>query len=131
MVVFEFRDHIRLAGSGIIASDATIRTRPEVIRKFLRATYRGARDFARDPAAVSTILVRYHPEGNADSYTGQAKAGAGLWAPPEAKQRGFGWMDDAKMQNTMDQAARDFKLERKLAASDFYTNEYVPVPPIR
>ena len=131
LVVFEYRDHISVMGSGIIASEVTIRSRPEVVRKFLRATYRGARDFARDPAAASVILVRSHPEGNADSYTGQAKASAGLWATSVAKQRGFGWMDDAKMQNTMEQATRDFKLERKIAAGEFYTNEFVPVPPIR
>ena len=131
IVVFEFRDHINLAGSGIIASNATIRTRPEVIRKFLRATYRGARDFARDVAATSAVMLRYHPEGNADSYAGQAKAAVGLWATAVAKQRGFGWLDDAKMQNTLEQAGRDFKLERKLAAGDFYTNEFVPVPPIK
>jgi len=131
ILVFEFRDHISVAGSGLIASEATIRSRPEVIRKFLKATYRGARDFARDPVAASTVLVRYHPEGNAISYTGQAKASSGLWATAVAKQRGFGWMDDAKMQNTMEQAARDFKLERKIAAGDFYTNEFVPVPPIK
>jgi NitT/TauT family transport system substrate-binding protein len=131
LVVLEYRDHISVAGSGLIASEATIRTRPEVVRKFLKATYRGARDFARDAAAGSAVLVRYHPEGSADSYTGQAKASVGLWATAVAKQRGFGWMDDAKMQNTMDQATRDFKLERKIAAGDFYTNEFVPVPPIR
>ena len=131
LVVFEYRDHISVMGSGIIASEATIRTRPEVVRKFLRATYRGARDFARDPAAASTILVRSHPEGKADSYTGQAKASVGLWATSIAKQRGFGWMDDARMRNTMEQATRDFKLERKIASGDFYTNEFVPVPPIR
>ena len=131
IVVFEFRNHISVAGSGLIVSEATVRTRPDTIRKFLRATYRGARDFARDPAAASTVLVRYHPEGKADSYTGQAKAGVGLWATSVAKQRGFGWMDDAQMQNTVEQATRDFKLERKIAARDFYTNEFVPVPPIR
>ncbi len=131
IVVFEFRNHISVAGSGIIASEATIRTRPEVIRKFLKATYRGARDFARDPAAATAILVRYQPEGSADSYAGQAKAGVGPWATSDAKQRGFGWMDDAKMQNTLEQATQDFKLARKIAARDFYTNEFVPVPPIK
>ena len=35
------------------------------------------------------------------------------------------------MQNTLEQATKDFKLERKLAAGDFYTNEFAPVPPIR
>ena len=131
LVVFEYRDHISIMGTGLIASEATTRTRPEEIRKFLKATYRGARDFARDPAAATAILVRSHPEGNAASYTGQAKASAGLWATSIAKQRGFGWMDDARMRNTMEQATRDFKLERKIASGDFYTNEFVPVPPIR
>lgn len=46
-----------------------------------------------------------------------------------AKERGFGGMDDAKMQNTLEQASRDFKLERP--SGEFYTNDFVPVPPIR
>lgn len=41
------------------------------------------------------------------------------------------YIDSAKMRNTMEQAARDFKLERKLAAGDFYTSDFVPVPPIK
>ena len=131
IVAFEYRDYISIMGLGIIAAEATIRTRPELIRKFLKASYRGARDFAREPAAASAILVRYHPEGSADSYTGQAKASVGFWATAVAKQRGFGWMDDARMRNTLEQATRDFKLERKIATGDFYTNELVPVPPIR
>lgn len=131
IVVFEYRDYIRVAGSGLIASDATIRTRPDLIRKFLKATYRGASDYARDSAAATAILVRHHPEGNADSYAGQAKAGVSFWATATAKQRGYGWMDDAQMQNTLEQATRDFKLERKVAARDFYTNEFVPAPPIK
>lgn len=131
LVVFEYRDHISVAGSGVIVSEASVRTRPETIRKFLRATYRGARDFAQDPASASAFLLRYHPEGNVNSYAGQAKASAGVWATPVARQRGFGWMDDAKMRNTLEQASRDFKVERKIAAGDFFTNEFVPVPPIK
>ena len=43
--------------------------------------------------------------------------------------RGFGWMDNAKMGNTLDQAAGGFKLAREVAAGGFYTNGSLPVPP--
>ncbi len=131
IVVFDYRDYINIMGTGLIASDNTIRTKPEIIRKFLKATYRGARDFARDPAAAVAVLVRMHPEGTADSYKGQALASVPLWATSVAKQRGFGWMDDVKMKNTADQATRDYKLAHKVAGAEFYTNDFVPSPPIK
>ena len=74
--------------------------------------------------------MRDHPEGSAESYTGQAKAGVSYWATAVAKQRGFGWLDEAKMQSTLDQATKDFKLERAIAPGDFYTNQFLPVPAI-
>lgn len=131
VVVFEYRDFLNIIGTGIIASHSLIQQQPEVLRKFLRATYRGAHDFSRDPKSVAPIMVRYHPEVDVGSYTGQAVSSVSLWASPVAKRSGFGWMDEVKMRNTVEQATRDFKLKRTITAAEFYTNEFVPVPAIK
>lgn len=131
IVVFDYRDFMDIMGTGIIASQSLIQQQPELIRKFLRATYRGARDFSRDQASVAPIMVRYHPEGDAGTYAGGAVASLSLWASPVAKRTGFGWMDEVKMRNTVEQSTKDFKLTRRVEAAEFYTNEFVPVPAIR
>ncbi|MBI2371450.1 MAG: ABC transporter substrate-binding protein [Deltaproteobacteria bacterium] len=131
VVVFDYRDFINIMGTGIISNQNLIQQQPELIRKFLRATYRGARDFSHDPASVAPIMVRIHPEGDAGSYAGQAVSSVSLWASPVAKRTGFGWMDEVKMRNTVEQSTKDFKLTRRVEAAEFYTNEFVPVPAIR
>ncbi|MBI2370644.1 MAG: ABC transporter substrate-binding protein [Deltaproteobacteria bacterium] len=131
MDVIEYRDHLKIVGSGILAHQDTLRGKPETVRRFLRASFRGARDFVRNVPESVEFLARSHPEIDRPTYREQANSSLTLWASATAKEKGFGWLDEAKVANTIEVAAQAYKLPRRVSAGDFYTNEFVPVPPIR
>jgi NitT/TauT family transport system substrate-binding protein len=49
-------------GQAILASDQTIKERPELVRKLVRATLRGMRDIMDDPAAAAVAYVSAVPD---------------------------------------------------------------------
>jgi len=129
--VIEYRDHLKIVGSGFIAHHDTLRGKPDTVRRFLRASFRGARDFVRNPAEAVEFLARSHPEIDRATYLEQANSSLTLWASGVAKEKGFGWLDEPKVHTTIEVAAQAYKLPRRVSAGDFYTNEFLPVPPLR
>lgn len=129
--VIEYRDHLKILGSGFIAHQDTLRGKPETVRRFLRASFRGARDFVRNVPEAVEFLARVHPEIDRATLREQANSSLTLWASATAKEKGFGWLDEAKVLTTIEVAAQAYKLPRGVKAGDFYTNEFVPVPPIK
>jgi NitT/TauT family transport system substrate-binding protein len=129
--VIEYRDHLKIVGSGFIAHHDTLRGKPDTVRRFLRATFRGARDFVRNVPEAVEFLARSHPEIDRTTYLEQANASLPLWASAVAKDKGFGWLDETKVRNTIEVATQAYKLPRGVSAGDFYTNEFLHVPAIK
>jgi NitT/TauT family transport system substrate-binding protein len=49
-------------GQAILASDQTIKERPELVRKLVRATLRGMKDIIDDPAAAAVDFIKANPQ---------------------------------------------------------------------
>jgi NitT/TauT family transport system substrate-binding protein len=49
-------------GQAILASDQTIKERPELVRKLVRATLRGMKDIIDDPAGAAVDFVKANPQ---------------------------------------------------------------------
>ena len=49
-------------GQAILASDQTIKERPQLVRKLVHATLRGMQDIMDDPAAAATVYVSAVPD---------------------------------------------------------------------
>lgn len=129
--VIEYRDYLKIIGSGFIAHSDTLRGKPDTARKFLRATFRGARDFVRNPQEAVEFLVKAHPEIDRATYLEQANSSLSLWASAVAKDKGFGWLDEGKVRNTIEVATQAYRLPRQVSAGDFYTNEFLPGPALK
>jgi NitT/TauT family transport system substrate-binding protein len=48
-------------GSGFVSRDAIIAEKPEMVRHFLEAAYKGYADAARDPKAALAVIRKFHP----------------------------------------------------------------------
>ena len=62
-----------LYGNGIIASDATIKSNPDLVRRFVAATMQGLKDAIADPREAGAIMNKHHREVDADIATGETK----------------------------------------------------------
>jgi NitT/TauT family transport system substrate-binding protein len=126
--VIEYRDHLKIIGSGLITRAEMLRAKPETVRKFLRATFRGARDFVRNVPEGVEFIAKAHPEIDRQTLREQANASLTLWASATAKEKGFGWLDETKVRNTIEVATQAYKLPTRVNPGDFYTNEFLPTP---
>jgi NitT/TauT family transport system substrate-binding protein len=129
--VIEYRDYLKIIGSGLIAHQDTLRAKPETVRRFLRATFRGARDFVRNVPEGVEHVAKARPEIDRPTLLEQASASLTLWSSPSVTDRGFGWLDPTKVANTIEVATQAYKLPGRVSAADFYTNDFVPAPPIK
>ncbi len=62
ITVIPSSDYFKSMGQAIIASDQTIKDRPDLIRKLVRATLKGMRDIIDDPAKAAVDYVKATPE---------------------------------------------------------------------
>ena len=123
LVRFAFADAgVSFYGNGIIATDATIATKPELVRRFVGATIRGMKDAFADPAAAGRIMNKYHPTVDALVAKGETEAVREL---AEVSGRELGVIDPARIQETIDVVNSVFKLKSPVQASEVYAPGFV------
>jgi NitT/TauT family transport system substrate-binding protein len=123
LVRFAFADAgVSFYGNGIIATDATIATKPELVRRFVGATIRGMKDAFADPEAAGRIMNKYHPTVDASVAKGETEAVREL---AEVSGRELGVIDPARIQETIDVVNSVFKLKSPVQASEVYAPGFV------
>ena len=110
-------------GSGFAASEETIRKRPEVVKKFLSASYRGYADALANPEQAADIMVKAFPTTDRAVALAQIKDMRELLVDPQAKDKGLGYLRDDRMRNTVQFVDKAFSLNGKVKPQDTYTNE--------
>jgi NitT/TauT family transport system substrate-binding protein len=109
-------------GNGIVATDTTIATKPDVVRRFVSATIRGMRDAFANPGEAGAIMHKYHPTVEMAVAKGETEAVAELAQVPG---RELGLVDPARMAETIDVINSVFKLKSPVSVSDVYAPGFV------
>ena len=66
LVHFLYRDYgLDIYGNGLAASRAFLKSNPEAVRGFIRATLNGVRDMVRDPDEAVRMTTQFEPLLNA------------------------------------------------------------------
>ena len=109
----------------VIASQATVRHRGALIRRFLQALQRGTRAAERDPAAAVSALRAAAPDLDRAVTAASVAATLPVLVPRQAGKP-FGWQDPAEWQAYSDWMASNHLLARAPAAGAVLTNEFLP-----
>lgn len=109
----------------IMASEKTMKERPEALKKFLEAAYLGWRDVMLDPEAALKIFKKRVPEIDVDLIRANMKLGLDLMATQRYKDHGIGWMDEKKMCGSVDLVNTYMGLPKKVDCNDIYTNDFL------
>jgi NitT/TauT family transport system substrate-binding protein len=109
--------------SGIVATAATIASKPDVVHRFVEATVRGMKDAFADPAAAGAIIHKLVPQVDATIAKDETEAVAELAQIPGQP---LGEIDPARIEATLDMVKGAFKLETPVAAADVYAPGFVP-----
>jgi NitT/TauT family transport system substrate-binding protein len=123
LVRFAFSDSgLSYYGNGIIATEATIKSNPDLVRRFVAATIKGMKAAFANPAEAGAIMHKHHPEVDVAVAKGETAAVAEL---AEVKGMPLGQIDPARIQATLDVVNGAFKLKSPVKASDAYVPGFV------
>ena len=123
LVRFGFLDvGLSFYGNGIVATDTTLTTKPDLVKRFVAATIYGMRDAFEKPDEAGAILHKYHPEIDTGVAEGETKAVAELAQVPGQP---LGMIDPARIEETIAVVKSAFKLNAPVSASDLYVPGFV------
>lgn len=111
--------------NGIIASDEVIKTKPDVVRRFVAATLRGLKDAIADPEAAAKILNKHHRQIDVDIGIAEIQSVAGLLRTPADK---IGHIEPSRMKATVDLVGEAFNLKTPIDPADVYVSGFVTAP---
>jgi NitT/TauT family transport system substrate-binding protein len=123
LVRFAFADAgVNFYGNGIIATDATIATRPDLVRRFVAATIRGMKDAFANPEEAGRIMNKYHPTIEVAVAKGETEAVAEL---AQVKGQELGMIEPARIEETINAVTSVFKLKVPMSVNDVYAPGFV------
>ncbi|MCI0546483.1 MAG: ABC transporter substrate-binding protein [Candidatus Rokubacteria bacterium] len=110
----------------IMASEKTMTERPQVLRDFLEASYRGWRDVMDNPKAALEIFRKRVPEIDLALIEPNLMLGLELMRTDRYAQHGIGWMDRAKMCRTVELINTYMPdIPRKVGCDEVFTNSFL------
>ncbi|MBI2370532.1 MAG: ABC transporter substrate-binding protein [Deltaproteobacteria bacterium] len=112
--------------NGLIATDRTIRERPDLTRRFVHATLKGVAWGVENPEAVVDLFVRHQPTISRDLAMAHWQIAVDHLMTATAVKMGIGYMTREKMERTRDLITETMKLPVKVPVEDLYTNEFLP-----
>jgi NitT/TauT family transport system substrate-binding protein len=122
--IFSAHDYFPNMPQAIIASDKMIATRPEVVRKFVRATLKAVRDIMANPEAAAEEYVKAVP-ANAERLP-EIKRTLQLYATTVYPgQKRLGEMDESRLGTLQDFYLKEKIIDVKTNPNELYTNEFI------
>ena len=112
-------------GSGFATSDAMIQKKPDTVRKFLQASYRGFQEAFTHPEAAADTLVKMFPASDRAIALAQIKETADIMTDPQAKAQGLGFLREDRMSSTLNFVDKAYDVKGKVKLSDIYTNAFL------
>lgn len=109
----------------VVTSQKMIDSKPEAMRNFVKALLLGYKDTIKDPTAAAEYIMQAHPEFDRSYIVSSANALMGVMWDDTTKAKGIGVLDAAKMQATIDIAAKYWKLARTPKPEEIFTNDFV------
>jgi NitT/TauT family transport system substrate-binding protein len=109
----------------VIASEKTMKDRPQVLRAFLEASYLGWKDVMENPKTALEIFKKRVPEIDLSIIEPNMMMGLELMKTERYAQRGIGWMDEAKMCASVELVNTYMGVPRKVECKEVYTNEFL------
>ncbi len=122
--IFPADDHFQSMAQAILASDKTIKEKPELIRKLVRATLKGMKDIMADPKSAATAYIAAVPR-----WKDKEKAIVGTFALYNRYvypgQKKVGMMDEARLAKLQTFYKTQGFIRKTVPVTDLYTNQFV------
>lgn len=122
----EYRKHgLDIYGSGLTTTDKIINEKSDLVRRFVKATYKGYEYMQKDPAGSAAVIVKLYPTLLKEIVLEQVQEINDLIIDPAVRDKGLGWQTEERMQKTADFINKVYKVEKPIKAADTYTNKFL------
>ncbi|MDF2809989.1 MAG: sulfonate transporter substrate-binding protein [Microvirga sp.] len=122
-----FADHgANTVGITIISSEATIKSKPDLVKRFVAAATRSWEEAKKSPEAAVDAALKVKPDLNKESTLKQLKVDLDLLDTVATKGKGVGFAADGDWETTKRLLTEYRDLKTDKPASAFYTNEFLP-----
>ena len=125
---FLYGDHgMESYANGIAVSPKFLKENPDAVRGFIRATYKAARDTVMKPELAITSAKKFEPL--VDEKVEEIRLRLGLECcilTPNVKKNGYGDVDMARLQRSIEQAALAYGLKNPPKAEDMFDRSFLP-----
>ena len=117
--------------TGVVVHDDTIASNPDLVKRFMRASAKGLTDILdpskADEATDAAMKISAAPAIRRESVKLQWLATLPRLQTPGNKGKPLGWTTDADWQNCVDLLVKTEQMDKPVAVSLLYTNDFVPV----
>lgn len=118
----EYEAHnLEIYGSGLVTSDKLIEENPDLVQRFVTATYEGYRWANENPEAATDILVKLFPVLAQDVTLQQVRETADLISGPGP----MGHMTEEKMASTLEFLKEAYDVTEDIEVNDVYTTRFL------
>jgi NitT/TauT family transport system substrate-binding protein len=126
-VVFAYSDYgFKMYSNGLIATDELIAKDPDLVRRFVQATFKGIKYANDHQDEAAAILVKNVPEINLNAAKlGIELASKILWTD-EAVANGLGYMTKEMWDLTQKNMAEYMGLKKQFPVEELFTNQFLP-----
>lgn len=108
-------------GNGIVTAEKTITDNPDLVRRFVAATYRGYEWVENNPGQAADIVTRNYPVLDKAVTLQQIEELIDLMAGGGER----GWLEAEKVQRTLEFLANAYDIEDNIDVDDIYTTEFL------
>jgi len=115
---------VRLIGMCIVAHEDTLKEKPDLVRRFLRATVRTFPEALQNMDEVAAAVKKFKDGVNPETIKQQLVVSAKFWYSAASKEPRFGWGEPKDWQDTLVMMQEYQKLEGSQPPEFFYTNEF-------
>jgi len=118
---------LELYGNAILVSPKFLAEKPEAVKGFLRAYIKGVRDTAADPAGAIDLLLKYNDVAKKETEVARLKmALEQLMITPWVEKNGYGDIDPARFDKSLEQLAIAVTFKQKPKAGDVFVRDFLP-----
>jgi NitT/TauT family transport system substrate-binding protein len=122
-----YADHgMATYGNGLLVSEKTLKDKPDLVKRFLAATYKGIAWSVENPQEAVDIFIKHNPAISPDLARKHFDIAVDSLLSANALKEGIGHMTKDRMVFTNDLITTHMKLPKKTAVEDVFTNEYLP-----
>ena len=124
-----YADHgANIVGMTIVTRNDLIKTKPDLVRRFVRATIKSWEEAKKNPGAAVDAALKVKPDLNRQSTLEQLMVDIDLLDSPNSKGR-IGWGAQADWDQTIDLLKKYRDLSTTQPWTAFHTNEFVAAQP--